>query len=456
MGTSTCSAHLRSIRSVDQLPMSSLFRNHRALDRSRQHPLRPRLNVPAIGGAHQFAHYLPVAFELARRGAVNLTIFVPDRDAAMQVIACAARHGCPRPRTVVMTLPKWLSGVVPRKLRKILGLVLWADRLRRCDVILCAERTSTLLKQLPGYCPPLVHIPHGLGDRAVGFERRFRHFDLVLAGGSKDRDRLIEKGVVDPGRCVITGPIKIASVMKGAGNRRPLFDNGRRTILYNPHFDPRLSSADVFLDGLVAAVLSDDRYNLVIAPHVRMAASWDASARWTWERHAVEGRISVDLGSPHSMDMTYTMGADLYVGDVSSQVYEYLLHPRPCLFLDAHDADWRGNPDYAMWSLGEVLSNTADIAGALHDAFSRHDEFLPRQIARVREVMEGVQWDASCRPILCGEDPVMRAANIITMFGATAFVPHHLPQRLRFVGGRNARQGSPPYEQDFGTEASSA
>lgn len=29
--------------------------------------------------------------------------------------------------------------------------------------------------------------------------------------------------------------------------------------------------------------------------------------------------------------MTYTPAADIYLGDVSSQSYEFLLDPRPCL-----------------------------------------------------------------------------------------------------------------------------
>ncbi|WP_188656330.1 glycosyl transferase [Croceicoccus pelagius] len=436
--------------------MSSLSRKLSALDRAERRSLPPRLNVPAIGGAHQFAHYLPVAFELARRDAADLTIFVPDEEAGKQVRAYAARLGCPAPRTFIMTVPHWLWVSIPRKLRKIVGLVFWANRLRQCDVILCAERTSTLLRQLPGHCPPILHIPHGLGDRAVGFERRFRHFDLVLVGGAKDRQRLVDAGVVDPARCAITGPIKIASVIRQGAHHKPLFGNERRTILYNPHFDARLSSAEIFLDRLVADVLADDRFNLVIAPHVRMAASWDHKARWKWERHAVEGRIIVDLSSPRSLDMTYTMGADLYVGDVSSQVYEYLLHPRPCLFLDAHKADWRGNPDYAMWSLGQVADSTACIGKALDCAFSRHHEFLPLQIRRVRQVMEGIQWDDSFRPIFRGDDPVTRAADIITRFALAQIGHDRSPRQRRPIGRIHTGQEIAPYELNWSAKASSA
>ena len=39
--------------------------------------------------------------------------------------------------------------------------------------------------------------------------------------------------------------------------------------------------------------------------------------------------------------MAYTQRADIYLGDVSSQVYEFLLNPRPCVFLNPRRFDWR-------------------------------------------------------------------------------------------------------------------
>jgi hypothetical protein len=40
---------------------------------------------------------------------------------------------------------------------------------------------------------------------------------------------------------------------------------------------------------------------------------------------AVPGRVLVDTGSPQMIDMSHVAVADLYLGDVSSQVYEFLL-----------------------------------------------------------------------------------------------------------------------------------
>lgn len=65
--------------------------------------------------------------------------------------------------------------------------------------------------------------------------------------------------------------------------------------------------------------------------------------------------IHIDLGSTASTDMAYTLGADIYLGDESSQVYEFLIEPRSCIFLNAHHVQWKNNPYYYHWNLGQVV-----------------------------------------------------------------------------------------------------
>jgi hypothetical protein len=77
--------------------------------------------------------------------------------------------------------------------------------------------------------------------------------------------------------------------------------------------------------------------------------------------------------------MTYTMAADVYVGDVSSQVYEFIYQPRPCVFLNATGMDQTGNPDFAFWRFGEVVSEPAAIGPAITRALAGHGEFAEAQ-----------------------------------------------------------------------------
>jgi CDP-glycerol glycerophosphotransferase (TagB/SpsB family) len=92
--------------------------------------------------------------------------------------------------------------------------------------------------------------------------------------------------------------------------------------------------------------------------------------------------------------MSYTLMADLYLGDVSSQVYEFLLRPRPCLFLNSQGVDWRNDPNYAQWQAGPVIDRPAQLATGLKRAFESHTgEYLA-----VQQQMFARSFDLDDRP----------------------------------------------------------
>jgi hypothetical protein len=77
--------------------------------------------------------------------------------------------------------------------------------------------------------------------------------------------------------------------------------------------------------------------------------------------------------------MTHLLGADIYLGDISSQVFEFLVRPRPCLFLNPHRLPWRDDPDFASWHLGPVVETIGEMAQRLAAAADWQPEFAPRQ-----------------------------------------------------------------------------
>ena len=89
--------------------------------------------------------------------------------------------------------------------------------------------------------------------------------------------------------------------------------------------------------------------------------------------------VIVDPGSDRSVDTSYTAAADIYVGDVSSQVYEFLIVPRPCVFLNAHGIDWRQDPSFAHWHLGDVVDDPAQLMDAIRAAPARHHLYREAQ-----------------------------------------------------------------------------
>lgn len=329
-----------------------------------------------VGGEHQLLHIVPVAAELSRHDEVEVCLFAATARLAATAAELMARLDCRAFRVYVMKLPAWLEASTadnPNGVSfKVLRLLRHAGKLRRCAALVTAERTSTLLKRLPGRCPPMIHLRHGAGDRAVGFEPRIRLFDQLIVAGEKDRRRVIEQQLLPPGRCHATGYIKLAALRQLHRSAAPLFANELPTVFYNPHFRPALSSWWQHGRELIESIRDSGEFNLIFAPHARLFATAGTAERRAWEALAIPDRVLVDLGSSRSYDMTYTLAADIYLGDVSSQVYEFAAEPRPCVFLNSHGVQWRGDPDYLMWEMGEVVEQPAAALAALRHARERH------------------------------------------------------------------------------------
>jgi hypothetical protein len=263
------------------------------------------------------------------------------------------------------------------------------DLLRSFDALVVPEATSSMLKRRFGLTDvKLVYTHHGAGDRSVGFGEELRDFDLILVAGPKVRDRLLAGGLVRESAYAVVGYPKFDTLEGRDPGRGALFPNDRPTVLYNPHFEPRLSS----WYGMGLRVLDwfagHPEFNLVLAPHVmlfrrRVHTSLESYTvrlrRSLPERYLKHSNIRVDLGGTACIDMTYTLGADVYLGDVSSQVYEFLLEPRPCIFLNDHGARWQDDPSYLHWTCGPVLDDVASLGDALASATADHAAYRPVQ-----------------------------------------------------------------------------
>jgi hypothetical protein len=90
-------------------------------------------------------------------------------------------------------------------------------------------------------------------------------------------------------------------------------------VLYAPHFDRTLSSWHRLGPDLLERLVADQRFNVIFAPHARLRSTLGSEELARIERCA-SPHVHVDLGSARSYDMTYTRAADIYLGDVSSQV----------------------------------------------------------------------------------------------------------------------------------------
>lgn len=332
---------------------------------------------------HQLLHGIATAVQLARMPGFEVYVVSPAPEHVDYARKIAQQLGG-APITFVHTRSKLLAramsrtgSVIPPKL---LSLTLLARWLNTFDAICLPERTSMFLKRIRVSRPRFIHLDHGAGDRAAGFDRRIRHFDFVLMAGAKHRERLMAERLVTPGNHAIVGYPKFEAADAIRDPEWYPFAERKPVVLYNPHFSDLGSWSDC-AEAVLKAFAAQDRYNLLLAPHVRLLDSREARQRADalLKPYAALPHIHIDTGSDRAIDMTYTTLADLYLGDVSSQVYEFLRIPRPCLFLNSHGVAWAGDENYAHWHFGEVIPDAEDVVASVDRAFSRHPSFAPVQ-----------------------------------------------------------------------------
>ncbi|ANY20767.1 hypothetical protein A6F68_02267 [Tsuneonella dongtanensis] len=244
------------------------------------------------------------------------------------------------------------------------------------DVIVSPERTCLhVMRFIPtDRMPRFAILPHGAGDRSVSYHPDFARFDRVFVAGTKVVDQLVAHGVA-PESITVVGYPKFDTIELSA--RPDFFGNGRPTFVYNPHFDPYLSSWYDVGPDLLRWFASPDgqRFNLIFAPHVmlfRKELHVSPEYRIARQRPQVPevadraANIRIDVASSKLFDMSYMLGADAYIGDVSSQVYEFLTRPRPTFFIDARSRRQRGEDEWLVFrKAGPVVRTVMDLVAVL-------------------------------------------------------------------------------------------
>ena len=277
--------------------------------------------------------------------------------------------------------------------RRLGRLYAGAGYLKQFDLIVSTERTCLTLKRRWGNSgPQFAFVPHGSGDRAVTYHPAMKDFDLMLVSGQKVQDQMVAHGITKAEQCRIIGYPKFDALLGKAPEK--FFENDNPVFLYNPHFDPLLSSwydeGAKILDWFFER---PGQYNLIFAPHVMLffkelhiSPEYKKSRRRPGvdRKYLDAPNIRVDTDSPRLFDMSYTLAADVYIGDVSSQVYEFLHRPRPAFFIDTH-SDVIGQPHqpdspaYEFWTLGPVEQSADDLFPHLENHQSTGERYREQQ-----------------------------------------------------------------------------
>ncbi|MCT8341053.1 CDP-glycerol glycerophosphotransferase family protein [Flavobacteriaceae bacterium TK19130] len=214
--------------------------------------------------------------------------------------------------------------------------------------------------------PKLLKLPHGIPGRGYVYHNDIKDFDLMLIPGQFYFDQLKNRDLLAK-TTKVTGYFKKEAV----ANIEPqqLFQNSNPTVLYNPHFTKGLSSWYDFGREILDFFKKHQEFNLIFAPHINLFnRRGGLDKNEVLEDLASYEHILVDLGSDASVDMVYLNNADIYLGDVSSQSFEFMMKPRPCIFINSHNAAYEGNPNYRFWRAGDVIEDVSQLNAALNSA----------------------------------------------------------------------------------------
>jgi hypothetical protein len=291
------------------------------------------------------------------------------------------------------------DGRNPKLPAKIPTLLRLAPYLARVPVAVCAERTSLWLPTLLPLKTRFIQTLHGAGSMNMRSDRRRKSAWRTLVSSERERNAFLQHDV-KPDRIVVTGYVKAAFHQRTYAV--PAFSQHRPVVLYTPHWQRHRSSWWDWGREVVRRIIADGHYNLIFAPHQRLVEGVPALREFC---AGLQNRTDVhcDLDSFAMVDGSYTAAADIYLGDTSSQILEFLMRPRPCVFLNSWQAAWENDPSYAMWACGDVVSKLDDVLPTLARIPEKQARYAPIQTA----------YAADCLGDTSGAAPARAAAEIL-------------------------------------------
>ncbi len=349
-------------------------------------------------------HLAPIAFELSRRDDIQSILYCSTEENKTLIEALSSRY--PSNRCGVKLLQatpahRFLRSMKKRLHPRVRNVI--ANNLALLQGHRALVMTDKhMLEFTSSRGPKCICAFHGVGDRSTAYTDRYRDFDYLLVAGRAKWARLSKAGIVNSGTGKIVGYPKFDPPLIGRP-RESFFNNRSTTVVYAPHFSRGESSWHDWGTAVLDYFVDHPEFNLIFAPHVMLFAK---RRRALADKYKSAENIHIDLGSPRSSDMTYMRAADIYLGDVSSQLYEFIGYkPRPCIFLDAFGQAWKNNDNFRMWRNGEVVDQIGKLGSALHASVD--------QFAAYREVQEEIVRETFSASTV---SPGKRAATAIVDF----------------------------------------
>jgi hypothetical protein len=353
-----------------------------------------------LGETLLIPHLYPVVEALAKRRpdvAIDLWVGTSVHEQLLRIWAGALNSPAIRLRRAP-GFRSPMAGEGERKLppaAKLWMLARLAGSLRSTPVAVCAELTSLWLPRLLPLRTRFIKTAHGAGSVQRRTDPRRRAAWVNLVPADQERNEYLRLGF-PPDRVFATGYVKAA--FSRAHQRPPCFAEQRPVVLYTPHWQRHRSSWWDWGRQIVAMLAAQHRFNVILAPHQRLIER-DPELAAVLAGVAGLPHVHADIDSFAMVDGSYTSAADIYLGDTSSQVVEFLARPRPCVFLDSQRSDWQASGDRGFWRCGEVVDRLDDVLTALDRAPVVHATYRAVQDEFALASLGDTSGAAPCRVV---------------------------------------------------------
>ena len=334
-----------------------------------------RVAIVTMKNIAHIHHVIPIAYELAKHSYIKVDIFADTAESENIIRQLGKHYSSPCNITQLMPgrirrLGNWISSSPPRAKHILYNN---RERFKQYHGIVSPDLyTDILFEEVDRTNTKFIFAFHGAGDGSYGYKREITNYDLLLLSNSSQKKRLLEKYDLPLRKLALCGYVKFDLV---STNRKiDPFNNGRLTVLYAPHFRRNETSwYDWGLDVL-RFFYNSSRFNLIFAPHV-MLGKKERVKNSIPPKYLLSDHMLFDFGSIKCIDMSHCLSADIFLGDASSQIYEFLYYPRPAIFLNNKQIAWQNRPDYAHWQAGDVITDLSQLEGSLVQSRKRHEVY---------------------------------------------------------------------------------
>jgi len=356
---------------------------------------------------HHINHFITIAIELSKKHNVSILTFPSKHEYLINKLEELGGNLVKVEHLKTLRFRAFTDKIKKRKFpRKGFWMKKNKDYLLTFDVIFLTDYIQEYLLRFrkEREKPVLVRIYHGFTGRSYSYKKELLDFDIQLLPGNYAYKEFEKRGLLKHTKVI--GYPKLKAIT--STNNSKIFIKDKTTILYNPHFSPPFSSWDKFGLNVLDYFYKSNQYNLIFAPHINLFAEKGGElAEKIPKKYFDSENIHIDLGSTKSVEMFYPNQADIYLGDVSSQVYEFLINPRPCIFINRQNIDYQEDEDFRFWRCGEVINLIDQLNESLTSASTNFKESY--YIIQKKINLENLLIDKK-------ESPSKKAANVIEQY----------------------------------------